>query len=383
MEHKKILHLMASAGGILAWLLFILACTPAAWSPDSNKILFSYIDPDSETAGIAMYERASGSVVPVFHSHLRRLFDPLPLAQWTGDGKQAIVFLEWDDTEIPGQVLLIPLGSKGAVRHFLLPKIKEAISTPFPQIGDELFLGTNVINRLNLKTGEIKTRDLDEGESIALQPAGDFIWYALSNIVRADRKDHGVQFGEMNPADLSLKPLFEFWDSDKERLGITELSIGPLGSGDSRLAGSAWTKDGSVILLFNRSGLERVVTPSLPDKKCLLGAVVGAADLKSVYAPMLCPSDNQLSIAEIPLEGGPVTLTRIAHLTMETSSLTSIGFYASLAPDKHSLAISLAYMDKNDIATEDRALYLIDLKDPHRTVTKHVVPPDPALEAKE
>jgi hypothetical protein len=97
-----------------------------------------------------------------------------------------------------------------------------------------------------------------------------------------------------------------------------------------------------------------------------------------MYAAAVCPGKkedtSEFSVAEIPLNTGPVRLTRIAHLTSSVDKDSTSLLDVSLAPDQHTLATSTACFEQDKIARADRAIYLIYLKDPHRKVTKQVVP---------
>jgi len=390
MNQRKTLYLAASVGAIMAWLLFILACLGwPAWSPDSSKVLFPYVDSGSSTAGIAMYDRATGTVVPIFDYYSHGQVDLIPFAQWTRDGRQTIVTLEMNKKG-PIQVLLLPQDGKGPVRHFLI-ETEQLSLPPYPQVENALFLGSSNIARLDLKTGEVKTKDLTEGDGIHLLPAGEFIWYAAYDIERAGRGGKGTQFGELKPADLSLKPLFEFWDGDQEKLGITDFSVASLSAepGGSRLAGSARAGNGPVILLFGHAGLERVLRPELPDKRCALGRPEWSGDRRSLYAPVLCPAkeddESEYSVAAIPLNAGSrkVELTPVFQLPVGVDKDFASSLYVSLSPDKHTLATATGSLESKHIGRADRALYLIDLQDPNHKVTKHLIPQGPGPAGKE
>src|SRR5262249_36300466 len=159
-------------------------------------------------------------VDPIFNYHSRSESGILPFAQWTRDGRQAIVVMTPPHEDASIEVLLLPLGNKGPIRNFLVPDAKQLSLPPYPQVENALFMGSSEIIRLDLKSGEIETKDLTEGEGIHLLPGGEFIWYVVDEIERADREGKGTQFGELQPADLTLKPLFEFWDADEEKLGL-------------------------------------------------------------------------------------------------------------------------------------------------------------------
>ena len=77
-------------------------------------------------------------------------------------------------------------------------------------------------------------------------------------------------------------------------------------------------------------------------------------------------------IAEIAIQGGAVRLTRIASLIKTGGNFNGFPLYLqpSLSPDRHTLATSTGYVPKGWVATADRALYLMNLGDPGRHVSK-------------
>ena len=326
MNKRKGLHLLAGFVGLGAWLLFILACTGwPSWSPDGNKILFPYSGADDW--GIALYDRAAGAVVPVFNLSSPRSDSPphsnppTPTAQFVGDGKQAIVVLRPDSEDEPTEVLLFSFDGNKPLRVFVLPKSAEASLPPYPEVAGELFLGSSYIARLNLKSGAIETKELREGKGIHLMPGGGHVWYSVYGIKRAG--NGAMQIGELNPNDLSLKPLFEFLDSDMKALGVTDLMPLVPEPRSIRFATSGQMGENPVLLLFNKGGLERVVKPHFPARGYKLGEVAWSADGKTIYAPAVSPANRdtpEFSVTEIPVDGGAIRMIPIATLAQSVGA---------------------------------------------------------------
>lgn len=384
MEKKKLLYALAGLGGVAAWLLFLLACSGwPAWSPDGAKALFPYVQPGSKEAGIALYDRPSGTVKSFFRFQTADSGDnTMPFAQFSRDGKKAVVTMEWDHGR-SAEALVMSVTGAAPVEHYILPASKEISLPPYPEVGGSLYMGFNYIARLNLHTGAVETRKLVEGEGIHLIPAGDRILFLVYDINRPGREDKGMQVGELNPADLTLKPFFEFWESDQQKRGITELNAYSLvpEPGGPRLLTSGKVGEKAVLLLFGKSGLEQTIEPAFPVEGCRIFGVAWSADRKTAYAATSVPgketSRTDLALAEIPLAGGPVRLTTMAHLnrSAKASDLPGIYLQVSLSPDGHTSATTTGFVPPEYLAApEDRGLFLVNLADPARKVTR-LAPP--------
>jgi hypothetical protein len=132
--------------------------------------------------------------------------------------------------------------------------------------------------------------------------------------------------------------------------------------------------------LCAEEGLQRVIAPELPVQSYLLGSLQWSLDGETIYAAVVTATDDdhvaQYSIGEIPLTGDPPRLVPIARLLesesdLSWSDLPLLGI--SLSPDGSTIATALAE-DDPDIAPDDRALYLVDMRDPDRRVTKIELP---------
>ena len=271
------------------------------------------------------------------------------------------------------EVFLLPLGNNGSpIQHFVLPSSKELSLPPYPEVAGSLFVGATYIARLNLATGKVEAKTLLDGESARRLSTGDRIWYVLKR-----ENESATQVGELNPETLDPQLLFEIHDSDTQKLGIGSLDdvsyLVPDRVG-SRFAISGQRGDEPVVLMFNRAGQITVAKPVFPKPGYSLGLIDWALDNNTVYATALGPASNgkrDFMIAEIPIQGGAVRLTKIASL-IEAGDFRSFPLYLqpSLSPDGHTLATSTGYAPKDWVSTEDRALYLMNLGDPNHQVSR-------------
>jgi hypothetical protein len=261
--------------------------------------------------------------------------------------------------------------------------------SPFPEIGGELFLGSDFIYRLNLATGDLKSRKLAEGEGILLMGQGNPLWYAIFEIERPGRQDKGMQFGELNRDDLSLKPYFEFWEADEKKQGIdgfNGLTLTPEPDGAHLLVGAS-VNNKPVLVLFGKTGVERIIKPEFP-ADCRIASLAWAPDGKTIYAALITPgpgrNEQSLVIAEALPAGGPVRLDPVLTMakTKEFVDSSETAMSLSSSPDGKTLAISTGLIQADSLRSEqDRALFLIDLADSARKVTRIPVPGLPGAQA--
>lgn len=395
--------------GLAALLLYILACRPS-WSPDGTKVVFPYYNPETKERGAALYDRTTGTVRSILAVSERK---PAPVdaakehswgegmcvvAQFTHDGRRVIV--SWNDEK--SHTLLLPVAPGEATRSFVLPAelgVDDAPTlVPYPEIGGNLFLaGGKAIVRLNMQTGATQYRQLEDGFEGTIAAQGNRVLYVreveetqpkqeplLESKPEAKKEEEKAEvpapapekaagskfeFGTVNPGDLTLKPLFTLTSGDLEARGIEEvqgfLSPEPRGS---RMAMT--DKGAQRLVVLNSSGIERVVQPNIVASVYMLGNFEWAPGGNKLYAPVIAKNepdkDWQFSIAEIALDSGGTRLTPIARVRGD--DLLQI----ALSPDGSTIATTTA--DLKDVAMADRALYLVNLRDPKRAVTKIPMP---------
>lgn len=129
------------------------------------------------------------------------------------------------------------------------------------------------------------------------------------------------------------------------------------------------------ILICNPRGVEQILKPEFPNPASQMGNLDWSRDGKTLYAGISTPSEKkdikQLSLGEIPLAGGPVRLTPVVRVHDSSDD----GFEISISPDGSTIVASTEYFDKGKIDPADRGLFLVDLRDPERKVTRIQYPP--------
>lgn len=396
MRDRNPLHIAMGVLGLLGVLLYVLSCRPA-WSPDSSKVLFTYSNPDTKESGVALYDRNTGAVRPIFscNSGRDKCSDAFPSAAWSGDGSRAVIL--WEETRkrkkknsstgkketfqtTVAHVEVLPMGREGKKLHVKLRHFEPSdnnVELPLAVSGTKLYLigkGKRSLLQLDLRTGEQKFRDLEGNrEEPLLYSHNGQVGYSRDS---ADYTNEG-EFGELDTKDLSLHSWFVLKKESLEAQGVSEfiglIAFEPHGN---RMAMPAVGVDKKArILMCGRRGLEEVFKPELPDPASRLGNLEWSRDGKTLYAGISTPTEkkdfSQLSVVEIPLAGGPVRLTPI----LRVQDASDEGFEISISPDKSTIAVSTAYADKDKIDSADRGLFLVDLHDSERRVTRIQYPP--------
>jgi hypothetical protein len=387
MSQRNWLHPFLGIAGLAAWLLFILGCTGwSSWSPDGTKVLAPYSDPVTKQAGIAFYDLKTKTARSIFAQPAGDEKGANPAyAQWESDGQRAIVIGISHDSL---QVTLLPVNSSKSVRHFVLGhRNDDQPVLPFPQLGKVLYIGGKRLSALNLETGAQTDQPL-EGKDAYLSTDGSRILYFRA------LEGRDTEFGTVDSADLSLHPLFKVTSAELEARGIPGAELYPLVAPEphgSRLAVRVKGKTQDAIAILGQSGLETMFKPDFGVQNARIGLPQWAPGGKLLYVPVAAqiePGKGEYWVAEVPIAGGAVRKTKIAPFSAQTDwdEEFALTLQVSLSPDGSTLATTTASLDEKYMAPEtQRALYLVSLRDPNRTVTIILAPlaPAPTKAAKE
>ncbi len=318
----------------------------------------------------------------------RRSGDTLTPVQWEGDGARAILQVKKE------QILLLPVEPTKPARYFTLPDQGDLSVVPFPEVTGNLYFGGKGVFRLDLETGEGKGRKLKEGMEIVLVGGNGGVLYAREmaepeeESAEEDSESGGYEFGELDPDALTFQPLFELGVDLLKARGAEIffpglMAVEPDGS---RIAMPAKGEDRDLILLCTRAGFQTAVTPEFPAGQYRLGNLQWSPDGKTIYAAVLTPTEEedvtQYSVGEIPIGGGPARLLPVTLIQADFPDEDNdpiLSLQIALSPDGTTIATTTGHLDEKFIDREDRALYLVDVQDPERTVTKvPLLPPQKA-----
>jgi hypothetical protein len=405
MDKHNPLHVALGIVALLGALLYVLACRPT-WSPDSSKVLFPYCNPETDETGIALYDRNVDSVESIFSRPLEGndCADELPSAMWYGDGTRVLVLSEASRSKTKknrktkkmetvttkwARLQLLPVAVKGKTRTFDIRDFLVGGSSmliPLAEADGKLYLGRRdkgAFVQVDLKSGKKKFRDLGDDREPIFYSRDGRIAYARSGA----ESDDDLEFGALDPKNLTLHSHFvlkkEALVSYQVKGFLGFLAFEPHGS---RLVLPAERDEDpkGLILMCDDNGLQRVITPDLPTKAYEFGSLEWSRDGKTLYSTVVTPTEDkkiqQYSLGEIPVGGGPVRLTPMvrAHVSSDDADLE---FQVALSPDGSMIAATTAYFGKEEVEPADRGLFLVDLRDPQRKVTKIQYPPmQPAAE---
>lgn len=395
MIKRNPLHVVLGVIGLAAWLLYVLGCV-TSWSPDSSKVLFPYFNPDPKECGIALYDRNTGAINKVFiqAGSGEDCDDSMPFAKWTRGGSSAIVV--WKETKEKTRkkkkvdtttlhVDVLPIGANQKSRHFTLREFEPSDPQKFLTAGmpvetqGKLYLGRDggSFARLDLQTARKESRELGDSRDVGFVARdSEHIVYERDG---PDSKDD-LELGVLDQDDLTLHPLFVLKKAALSSYGVKRilgvLAFEPHGSRIA-MVGLGEDDKGRIILCTD-AGLQKVVTPDIPAKEYSLINLEWSLDSDTLFASVEIPTEDkeieQYFLGEISLQGGHTRLVQIAR-----GKYSSDGelFDISLSPDGSTIATATAFFDEDDIAPADRGLFLVDLRDPARKVTKIQHPPPP------
>ena len=192
-----------------------------------------------------------------------------------------------------------------------------------------------------------------------------------------DEEWETVEIGELDTEDLALHPLFELQPADLRSYGVKDLAFPESHRSGFALVGEGEQRD--VIVICTATGLKKVITPEFPTERYRLVNLQWSPDGETIYAAVFTPSEEEdfvrYSVGVIPVDGGPAWLLPIALLKGGLRHDT-VFLQIALSPDGSTIATAIAHFDSDDdIAMEDRALYLLDVESSEPTVTKVPLPP--------
>lgn len=360
---------LLTAVGWIALLLYILACRPS-WSPDGSKLLISYYDPSTDNAGVSLVELATGAARTVFIKS-EAPSDYVISAQWDQSGEYAIL---WSDEH---ELLLLPIDSTVPARVLKLPEDVEWTALPIPEVDGSLFFTGDAVAKIDIATGEVVSRETDLEPGLFVGPSGIFYVSKTYDEVPRDGRTHfvtnGYEIGRVDERELTLQALFRIEQDYLDQADIEELGYVAVEPSGRRLAFSGSSDAGAPIVLCGLEGIERVVWPALSADEFALGNIEWSSTAGVLYAAALTYEESedvtQFSLAEISLDESSTRLIPLGRIQERVVD----NFYAlqiALSPDGSTIAASAAHFENDALSDADRALFLVELDDPERPITR-------------
>lgn len=274
---------LVSLTGLAALAVYVVACT--SFSPDDSQVLYPTYDPQAQSFGVGLYDRASAKATTLFTAQASPSDGSpgeavLMRSQWFLDGGYILAAWTHDGDEQVLHLAVLPRGQSGTVRFIQIESLPEAgsqLARPLAVAESSLYLQgeSNTLVRVDLRSGHVEPRSVPS----------KVIPYAI-----------------------------------------------PL---PDRIVPFAWQ---------------------------------GAGETNVV-----------LGIIEVPLQGGELRRLTLVPRMRGGELERVLYFQPSVSHDGKTLAVASTYVAAGDaqVASEDCALFLVDLADPQRKVTRVPVPRPP------
>jgi hypothetical protein len=375
--------------GLGALLIYILACT--SFSPDDSKVLYVTVDAKSGLTAVAVYDRKPGKSELLFE----------PLSQDTGKlaAKPAILRPQWlegghnlltawvagsDDKSL--NLAILPFDRRGPARTFLMTDLGDWTTTfyywPLPVVGSSLFLigESNSIIRLDLGTGAMHRQSSQQALFLLPSPNNDRLFY-LGGMDKSylDGKDDSKgpdECGLMNPETFARTPLFQIKD---KKVSIFSLAL----SRDAkRLAYQVEDEKPTVVHLLETGQPARTLSlDSLGDQTEVNVRHFSPKHdiLYGSFRDASVGTKDAYGFVEIPLDGSPIRKTTLIRDVEREDKGMLAYFQIDISHDGKTLAVESICLACGDhpVKAEDCALFLVNLTDPQRKVTKVPIPLPP------
>lgn len=374
MNRNGPLRIVLAIIGIGALVAYFLACRPS-WSPDGSKVLFAYIGPNTGEIGIALFDRNTGQTRSVFvmpSKHGSQPGDNFPWAQWDSAGETAIVV--WAAGQ-PGpdelHVALVPVEAQKPTRTFVIPNVDVAPGLPLAAADGSLFMSGKSLIRLDLATGKVERRELQEGQEVVLVSHKNQVYYCS----KVSAPSAGYEIGTVDQQKLVLSPGLTL---RQEEVG----EIFPLmavAEDGSALAVTSTKDQKHRLLIVAGSELKKSIPLDFSATIHSLGNLQWSPDGKTIYVALAAEAkdgdSSQLAIGEITVDTGAIRVTPVLRIRKATQpDVLPLMYQIALSPDGKTMATAPAYLGDQLEDKSDLALHLVDMTSPDRKVTKIPAP---------
>jgi hypothetical protein len=397
------LHVILMFVGLTGWMVFILACIGPAWSPDGSQILFVYRDVENSRTAVALYDRETGAVSTILAQPTAREGEMVLHPTWQNDGTRALVavasYVSGVSSEVAAcDLISIPIKSSLPV-HVHNLGFTGGCHFPYFQVNGKVYFGGEDLRSVDLETGKVESEQwkaavqVSKDSPVILSEHNGHIYYergvtrTVSGADSKEKQEEGKEVGRIQLSDLTLKPSFTLWPQDLAAFGVKEadLMVWPSGTGIAMIGSGEEGESDKILLAEEDKGVVRVLAPDSDVKPYKLGNLIWSSDGRTLYASAITAGEQKNTLdywlAEFPLDGSRAHLTKIAHIRSELNDDFQTMFRLSMAvsrsPDGNWIAATPAVLDKDTLDDRDRALFLIDLRDPTRPLQRVPIPHQP------
>ena len=366
---------------IAAVAIYMLACgSRPAWSPDSKRVVFGFLDPKAEASGLALYDLESQEIKRIYQTAGEVLFQPVWLGEQeqvlalAGRGEDALDIIQVNLADGESQVLQ-SISAKTAVAALLVPPIL---------LDDRYLFFTGQAGEGEGSSQHLQRFDLQTGELFVVAGGLDHYLYQIGQGYfylggGADR----LELGKFDTKKLEFTKLFVL--ADEEKYGAIRPALAGKKDGsefalishrEMEVAGQETVENKLIVLLVNRKGklLKEIPVPGEPGNTKVAHMVYGPEE-KSLWVPVVSsaePKEGQevqqyrQSLLEVDIKRGeirPVVQTN-------TEAKDEFSMQPSVSPNGKWLAVEVL-MSKEQSGS---VLYLVDLTDPERKVSEVSLP---------
>ena len=377
MNRERLLHIVLAVVGIGALTAYLVACRPS-WSPDGSKVLFPYLDPGAKQAGIALFDKNTGKTRSIFSKPAAvgsaDAASSWPWAQWDRKGERAIVVWNEKRQGKPDEfhVHVLRIGAEKPDRTFVVPHVNVCPGIPLPEANGSLFVGGEALVRMDLQTGAVERRELQDMEDVVLVGHEDRIHYCTQS---GDPKP-AYEIGTVDPKKLVLRPGLKLRSEDVGEI-FPLITVAKDGSAIAILSEK---EKKCQLLIVAGDKLQKSIPLELSTETHKLGNLQWSPDGKTIYSALVARIKDQkgfeLGVAEITVKTGAIRVTRLLRGRWEDVDIEILPlfFQVALSPDGKTIAAApTCFLGKLE-DEKDRALHLVDLTSPDRKVTKIPVP---------
>jgi hypothetical protein len=364
--------------GLLSLTIYILACT--SFSPDDKKVLYPAFEKKSGAIGMAVYDRETRRSEMLFTPICYggdATNSPAPMlirGQWLPDGRRIVVAWAGGKNDESLSLALLPLGVTGPSKVFRLPESKDAAMTlrlPPCLAGERVFFmnAPTTVVRVDLQTGAIASHEFtDVKKDFSLFPAPDG-----TGVLYVQEEDQQFVFGRLDPNTFERTPLLTITNkmADKSFFAC-----------DARGRAAAFVEkvEAAGRLVVLRQGKPAFTRPlGVKDEPPDFGSAEFSPKGDLILATFCRPNGTNSAsygLMEIPLSDAPIRETILIPSGPLGDEATALYFQGSISHDGKTAAITSTFLacTKKDFQPGDCALFLVDLNNPDRKVTKITIP---------
>jgi hypothetical protein len=372
--------------GLTALTIYILACT--SFSPDDTKVLYPAFDPGSGAIGMAVYDREARRSDLLFapigwESDGSNTVAPRVVrGQWLPDGHRILVaWAGGKDSDDGLGLALVPWGDRGPIKLFRVPGLKDAaelFTVPLCLAGDRVFIkaGSGGLTRVDLKTGALTRHefaDVKKDLSLYPSPDGAGVFY----IEDRDASDGGAIFGRLDPETFRRTPLMTITNEVADKSFFT---YDGAGKALAFLEGAGAEKR-LVVLRQGQPAFTRSLGARTEDRAYGNAGFSAKGDMVWASFQQTFKGTNRVAygLMEIPLGAAPIRDTMLIPAARSEIDEAAFYFQAGVSHDGKTAAAASTYLAclGKDFKPGDCALFLVDLNDPNRRVTKVPIPLPP------